>query len=130
MKAEVHTCTFTRLFKSSHSSFCPSLYTPADDFGESALSYIITHFSDSIPLRHHCAFCHFSCPLSNFSELSCKADTFSSWILLKSFNEGMVFLPRLGMGSTFLLGKWKKTGNKRWPSSSYHISSIKIAFQK
>lgn len=102
MKAVVQTQSLARVFKSSHNSFCSSLCTIADDSGGSLLPHIVTHSSDSIPVPHHCAFFCFSSPLSNFSELPCKADTFSSWRLKKSLSEVILSLSRLGMGSSFL----------------------------
>lgn len=58
----------------------------------------LTHSSDSIPMPHYCLSFWFSYPLYNFSESSCKADTFFSWTLKKMTLSVKSSFPCLGWG--------------------------------
>lgn len=121
MKAGVQTCSRTRVFKTSLNSLSLSLCTTTDDCG-------MSHSSDSIPLPHHCSFFWFSCPLSIFSELSCKTNAISSLIFERSFSEVILSQSRLGTGCSFLQGIWRKAGRKRNTSLGYHARGMQTTF--
>lgn len=120
MKAEVQTCSRTRVFKASLNSFSSSLCTTADDCG-------MSHSSDNIPVPHHCAFFWFSCPLNIFPELSCKTNAISSLIFERCFSE-VSFAVQVGTGCSFLQGVRRKAGRKRNTSLGYNIRGMQTTF--